>query len=212
MIGYLKGKLIYLDEDSETVTLMVANIGYEVRIPHIIWKELGLHRITEEARELEFFIYQHQTERTPKPLLIGFRNQVEREFFQRLIEVQDIGPTAAAKALTMPIRTIARAIEGREVSTLTKLSGIGKKKAEKIIATLRGKMAKFALMQDEGADEITPESDNIDEVRSQVIEVLTVQLGYKRSEATVMVDEVIKQNPEIQTPEELFDAVYRSRR
>lgn len=211
MIGYLKGSVIWRDEETETITLMVGDVGYEVRIPHIIWKELGLGRVrSEEDPELELFIYTHQTERTPKPLLIGFRNQVEREFFQRMLEVQDIGPTAAAKALTMPVRSIARAIEARDSATLTRLAGVGQKKAEKIVATLHGKVAKFALMRDEAREAAEPVAS--DELREQVAEVLTTQLGYKRGEATAMVEEALRDNPAIQTPEELFDAVYRARR
>lgn len=211
MIGFLKGRVISRDENSEIITLLVGQVGYEVRLPHIVYRGLEIHRMSlEDEPDLELFIYQHQTERTPKPLLIGFRNEVEREFFTKLLSVQDIGPTAAAKALTMPIRTIARAIEERDIATLTKLSGVGRTKAEKIAATLAGKVAKFALIQAEERE--LPEAVSTDELRLQVIEVLTTQLGYKRSEATVMVDEVLAENPEIQTPEELFDAVYRSRR
>lgn len=211
MIGYLKGRIISRDENNETITLLVGQVGYEVRLPHIVYRGLEIHRMSlENEPDLELFIYQHQTERTPKPLLIGFRNEVEREFFTKLISVQDIGPTAAAKALTMPIRTIARAIEERDITTLTKLSGVGRTKAEKIAATLAGKVAKFALMQVEERE--LPEAVPTDELRAQVIEVLTSQLGYKRSEAVAMVDEVLTENPGIQTPEELFDAVYRARR
>ncbi|MEA3311045.1 MAG: Holliday junction branch migration protein RuvA [candidate division WOR-3 bacterium] len=211
MIGFLKGRVISRDEEAETITLLVRDVGYEIRLPHIVYRGLEIHRTSlEEEPELELFIYQHQTERMPKPLLIGFRNEVEREFFTKLISVQDIGPTAAAKALTMPIRTIARAIEERDITTLTRLSGIGKNKAEKIAATLAGKVAKFALIQEEERE--IPEVVSTDELRLQVIEVLVSQLGYKRTEATVMVDEVLAENPGIQTPEELFDAVYRSRR
>lgn len=211
MIGYLKGRVISRDEESEIITLLVGQVGYEVRLPHIVYRGLEIHRMSlENEPDLELFIYQHQTERTPKPLLIGFRNEVEREFFTKLISVQDIGPTAAAKALTMPIRTIARAIEERDITTLTKLSGVGRTKAEKIAATLAGKVAKFALMQVEERE--LPEAVPTDELRAQVIEVLTSQLGYKRSEAVAMVDEVLTENPGIQTPEELFDAVYRARR
>ena len=211
MIGYLEGRVIARDEEQEQVTLLAGNIGYEVRLPHIVWRELGIQRMSLEERPvLSLFIYLHQTERTPKPLLIGFRDEVEREFFTRLITVQDIGPTAAAKALSMPIRTIARAIEAKDVEILTKLAGIGKSKAEKIAATLSGKMAKFALMRIEEEEALEPLSK--DELRMQVIEVLVSQLGYRRPEATLMVDESLKENPGIETPEELFDAVYKARR
>ncbi len=210
MIGFLKGRVISRDEESEIITLLVGQVGYEVRLPHIVYRGLEIHRMSlENEPDLELFIYQHQTERSPKPLLIGFRNEMEREFFTKLISVQDIGPTAAAKAFTMPIRTIARAIEERDITTLTKLSGVGRTKAEKIAATLAGKVAKFALIQ--GEEREIPEAVSTDELRLQVIEVLISQLGYKRSEAVEMVDEALKENPGLETPEELFDAVYRAR-
>lgn len=212
MIGYLKGRVIASDEASETITLLVGNVGYEIRLPHIVWRELGVQRASlDDPAELELFIHQHQTERSPKPLLIGFRNQVEREFFERLITVQDIGPTAAAKALTMPIRTIARAIEERDITTLTRMAGIGRTKAEKIAATLAGKVAKFALIQAAEEEMEVAEAVSRDELRSQVIEVLISQLGYRRSEAVEMVDEALSEKPGLETPEELFDAVYRAR-
>jgi len=210
MIGFLKGRVISRDEESEIITLLVGQVGYEVRLPHIVYRRLEIHRMSlENEPDLELFIYQHQTERSPKPLLIGFRNEMEREFFTKLISVQDIGPTAAAKAFTMPIRTIARAIEERDITTLTKLSGVGRTKAEKIAATLAGKVAKFALIQ--GEEREIPEAVSTDELRLQVIEVLISQLGYRRSEAVEMVDEALKENPGLETPEELFDAVYRAR-
>ncbi len=211
MIGYLKGRVISRDDESQTVTLLTGDVGYEVRLPQIVWRELGVSRMSaEEQAELALFIYQHQTERSPRPMLIGFRDEVEREFFVKLISVQDMGPTAAAKALTMPVRTIARAIEAKDTSILTKLAGVGNSKAEKIVATLHGKVAKFALMRVE--EEALAEPVTSDELRLQVIEVLCTQLGYKRPEAQAMVDEVLKENPGIETPEELFDAVYRARR
>lgn len=219
MIGYLEGYLIARNEDAQTVTLLVGEVGYEIRLPHIVYRELGIQRqpLYDPSDQdvvpskSKFFIYQHQTERSPCPLLIGFRNRVEREFFTRLITVQDIGPTAAAKALTMPIRTIARAIEERDLTTLSKLKGIGRGKAEKIAATLAGKMAKFALMR-VSQEEEAEEKVSADEVRDEVVQVLTSQLGYKKAEAEAMVDEALEENPGLETPEELFDAVYRARR
>ncbi|MBN2379815.1 Holliday junction DNA helicase RuvA [candidate division WOR-3 bacterium] len=211
MIAYLEGNLFRRDEEKETVTLLAGQVGYEIKLPSIVWRELGVNRMSLDGdSQLKLFIYLHQTERSPRPMLIGFVSEVEREFFERFISVPNIGPTAAAKALTLPVRTIARAIEERDITTLTKLAGIGRSKAESIVASLHGKVAKFALMIAE--EEPRAEPVSTDELRVQVIEVLTSQLGYRRAEATVMVDEALEENPEIQTPEELFDAVYRTKR
>ena len=105
--------------------------------------------------EISLYIYYHQTERQPKPVLIGFSLQAEKEFFQYFITVEAIGPLKAIKALTIPIAEIATAIETRDIHHLSGLKGIGKRTAEKIVATLQGKMERFALIPRKRA-EISP--------------------------------------------------------
>jgi Holliday junction DNA helicase RuvA len=73
---------------------------------------------------VSLFIYYHQTERQPKPLLIGFNFEPEKEFFEKFITVEDIGPPTAVKALVMPIAKIAKAIEERDSRTLESLKGL----------------------------------------------------------------------------------------
>ena len=85
------------------------------------------------------------------------------------------------------------------------LKGIGERKAEMIISELRGKVGKFALMREE-AISIVPEPEDF---RKQVEEILVKDLGHKVSEAHQMVDEAIRRNPSISSPEELFEEVYR---
>ena len=104
--------------------------------------------------DVSFYIYYQQTERQPKPVLIGFNLEAEREFFQYFISVEDIGPLKAVKALNVPIREIARAIESKNVDALKQLKGIGNRTAQKIIATLEGKMDKFALIRKSEKKEI----------------------------------------------------------
>ena len=157
---------------------------------------------------MELYISFQQTPQQPKPQLIGFNFEIEREFFEKFITVKDIGPTLAVKALALPIPKIARAIEERDVGTIRRLKGIGERKAEMIISELRGKMGKFALMR-EDVIPITPEPEDF---RKQVEEVLVKELGHRVNEAHQMVDEAIKRNPSISSPEELFEEVYRGRR
>ena len=92
------------------------------------------------------------------------------------------------------------------MATIMRLKGIGERKAEMIISELRGKVGKFALMR-EDAIPMVPEPEDF---RKQVEEVLVRDLGHKVSEAHQMVDEAIKRNPSISSPEELFEEVYRS--
>jgi Holliday junction DNA helicase RuvA len=157
---------------------------------------------------VKLFIYYHQTERQPKPLLIGFNFEPEKEFFEKFITVEDIGPPSAVKALMMPIPKIAKAIEERDSRTLERLKGIGKRTADKIIATLQGKVGKFALMR---SDQI-PADVEVEDFKKQVEEVLVKDLGHKLSEAQRLVREAMIRNPSISTPEELFEEVYRGQK
>jgi Holliday junction DNA helicase RuvA len=139
---------------------------------------------------------------------VGFNFDIEKEFFEKFIKVEAIGPTAAVRALVLPVPEIAKAIEDRDVKTLERLKGIGKRTAEKIIATLNGKVGKFALMK-EGMITATVEPEDL---KRQVEDVLVKQLGHKRNEATQMVNEALLKNPDITSPEELFEEVYRGQK
>jgi len=206
MIRYIEGKLLKKEEDR--IVILSNGIGYEVLLPAIVRKTFTSKRAGEDGEMVKLFIYYHQTERQPKPLLIGFTFEPEKEFFEKFITVEDIGPPSAVKALILPIPRIAKAIEERDSKTLESLKGIGKRTADKIIATLHGKVGKFALMIE---DQIPADVEVVD-FKKQVEEVLVRDLGHKVSEAQRLVREAIARNPGILTPEELFEEVYRGQK
>lgn len=203
MIAYLEGTLkgIY----DERLTLLVGGIGYDVLIPAFVMSEI--RRLKKQDEELSLYISFHQTERQPKPVLVGFRHELDREFFELFITVEDIGPMAAIKALTKPIREIARHIEEKDVKSLRRLKGIGERKADKIVATLKGRVAKYALMPETAAAAPVAE-DFVKEVE----QVLVAQLGHKLIEARKMIEDAMKRNPRISSSEELFEEVYRGQK
>lgn len=200
MIGYLKGSLLKKEEDR--VLLLAGHVGYEIFLPAVVMETLREKEINDEA---SFYIYYHQTERQPKPVLIGFNLEVEKAFFQQFISVEDIGPLKALKAFNMPVGEIAAAIESKDVSKLKQLKGIGQRTAQKIIATLEGKMDKYAWAVTEKASSTRPMSA----VAEPVMAVLVDQLGHRRGDAKKMIEEAFKRSPDISTPEELFDEIYR---
>ena len=204
MIRYIKG--LMLKKEDDRVVVLADGVGYEILLPTVVRQTFNQRKAGED--EVELYISFQQTPQQPKPQLIGFNFEIEREFFEKFITVKDIGPTLAVKALALPIPKIARAIEERDVATIRRLKGIGERKAEMIISELRGKMGKFALMR-EDVIPLTPEPEDF---RKQVEEILVKDLGHKVSEAHQMVDEAIKRNPSISSPEELFEEVYRGRR
>lgn len=203
MIAYIEGKIKILSEDR--ITLVVNGIGYEVLLPAYLSSEIKAGIDNEEI--LGFYVSYNQTERQPKPILVGFLNALDKEFFELFISVEDIGPAAAIKALIRPVRDIARYIEEKDIKSLKQLKGIGERKAQKIVATLKGKVAKYALIKDTGSGKEICE-DFVKEVES----VLIKQLGYKSPDAKKMIAEALERNPGITSSEGLFDEVYKGQK
>jgi Holliday junction DNA helicase RuvA len=200
MIGYLEGKLLRKGDDR--ILILANQVGYEVLLPAFV---MNTFRAKSVGDPVSLYIYHQQTERQPKPVLIGFNLEVEKEFFQYFISVEAVGALKAVKALDIPVRDIARAIESKNVQKLKQLKGIGDRTARKIIATLEGKMDKFALIQMSQKEEVPI----VEDLSKQVLDVLVDQLGYKTKDAKQMITDAMKRNRNISTPEELFEEVYR---
>ncbi len=203
MIGYIEGKL--LKKENERILLLANQVGYEVLLPEVVMKTLKAKTVGDEV---SLYIYYQQTERQPKPVLIGFNFEAEKEFFQYFISVEDIGVLKAVRALNIPVSEIARAIESKNIGKLKQLKGIGNRTAQKIIATLEGKMDKFALIRKEEQNDM-PVTQAIEDFSKQVLDVLIEQLGHKTQVAKKMIAEARERNGSIKTPEELFEEVYR---
>ncbi len=211
MIAYLQGTVRFREADR--IVLLTGGIGYEVLIPPIVMVSLA-DRAPDEPVSLH--IYHHQTERQPRPVLIGFRRAAEKTFFQRLISVEDIGPLKAVRALTMPIEEIVEAIEAGDARTLGRLKGIGPRTAQKVIATLGGKLG---ALRSEGKLAASPpraigptSAGQAGDLAEAVIDVLVEKLGHKPADARRRVAEALERNPAVATPEALFDEIYRGDR
>jgi len=200
MIAYLEGRLLRKDDDR--VILLANQVGYEVLLPTFVHQTL---HDKSAGDEIAFYIYFHQTERQPKPVLIGFNLEAEKEFFQHFITVEAIGPLKAARALSIAVRDIARAIETNDLERLKQLKGIGLRSAQKIIATLQGKVGKFTLIRETQM----PDQPEPADFTQPVMDVLVGQLGHKPAEARHLIVMAQKRNSTITTPEALFEEVYR---
>jgi Holliday junction DNA helicase RuvA len=201
MIGYLEGRLLKKEEDR--ILLLANQVGYEILVPVVVMKTFA----TKEAGdEVCLYIYYYQTERQPKPVLIGFNLEAEKEFFQYFISVEAIGPLKAVKALNIPVGEIAHAIESGDIKSLKKLSGIGERTAHKIVASLQGKMNRFALIKSEEGEVASRKEEDF--VR-MVMDVLVSQLGHKTTDARQMITDAMHKVPDIATAEQLFDEIYR---
>ena len=200
MIGYIEGKL--LQKEEERILVLANQVGYEVLLPAIVMASLADKEI---GAPVALYIYYHQTERQPKPVLIGFNQAAEKDFFQLFISVAAIGPLKAAKAMTLPVEEIARAIEARDAAALKRLNGIGGRTAQKIIATLEGKMDQFMF----DAQPYQKVAVGNEEIVQQVLAVMTEQLGHRPLDARQMIAAALKRDANIVTAEALFEEVYR---
>ncbi len=209
MISKIKGKIV---EKKDIVVIVEVDGGmcYEVFIPQIVMKSID--KTFKEGDEiiLVIFHYYHQEPSRLLPVLIGFLNDVEKEFFEKFISVSGIGPKAALKAFNMPLSVIARAIDDADLNLLKSLPGIGQQRARDIIAKLQGKVGKFGLIQDEELAAISEAHAGLSDIKREATEVL-LQLQYKSHEAKEMVEQALKNNPRIESTEELLNEVYRQR-
>ncbi|MCP4650010.1 MAG: Holliday junction DNA helicase RuvA [PVC group bacterium] len=201
MISRISGKVIQKKEHS--IILQVSGLGYEVYIPQGILKCL---KTDENDMEFVTFHYYQSDPSKSIPILIGFINEVEKEFFEKFITVSGVGPKAAVKALSEPIADIARAIDAGDVKFLKSLPGIGQQRAREIVAKLQGKVGKFGLIQSMGGEVVPVETPNGFE--DEAVSVL-LQLQYRKPEAQQMVKKALQRNPQVNNAEELLNEVYR---
>jgi Holliday junction DNA helicase RuvA len=214
MIASIRGRLRRKLEDR--VVVEAAGVGYEVFVPPVAQKALVNAKAGEgnAADEVSLAVHYHATQNQPRPVLIGFTSELDKEFFEKLITVKDVGPMVAARSLAAPVSDIAAAIARQDEAYLRRLPGIGPQKAKNIVAQLSAKVAKFALAQAgapvDGAGVPDPSSVADDEgLRGMVFEVLVKQLGHRPSEAAQLITSALGRRPGMTTPEELFDEIYR---
>ena len=210
MICRLRG--VIREQTENSVVLDVHGVSYQVWVPPSILQALLDHLNPDGEVELVTFHYQQLEVGRGVPILVGFANAIEREFFERFITVSGIGPKAALRALTQPIPTIAQAIDEGDVTFLKSLPGIGEQRAKEIVAKLQGKVGKFALIQ--GRATMGSGSSAAGDAQTMLEEeamAVLLQLEYKKQEAREMVKAALRRNPNLKTAEEVLNEVYRQR-
>lgn len=163
MIAYLEGKIIYIGE--KFIILNTGNVGYKVNVT----EDTILSCKNKEGAS--FFIYTAVRENAID--LYGFNTTEELAFFELLLDVSGIGPRSALAIIALaPISTIKRAIATGDVAYLNKVSGIGRKTAEKIIIELKDKLQNYK--EEDTSSTLREESDILEALKS---------LGYSQNEA-----------------------------
>lgn len=205
MISRLSGTLT--ERRDSTILLETNGLTYEVWIPVAILRTLERHVGPDGKIRLVTFHYHHLEPSRAIPILVGFTNEIERQFFETFITVSGIGPKAAVKAINQPIPLIARAIDEGNLDFLRSLPGIGPQRAKEIVAKLQGKVGKFALIQDEAHGAVATAAPD---ATAEALEVL-LQLQYKRNEASAMIKNALSRSPRLSTAEEILNEVYKQR-
>jgi Holliday junction DNA helicase RuvA len=203
LITKITGQLVSVDDD--TLTLGVGAFEYEVRIPEFTRRQLQ-QRVGEQVslHTLEY-LEGNPAQGRLTPRLVGFLSEVEREFFELFCSVDGVGVRKALRVMVRPVRDVATAIEEQDVKVLTSLPGVGPAMAERIVAKLRRKVPKFALLvaRDEPIEAEVERS-----VVDATFEVLR-KLGHSESDARRLIDAALGMKKKFDDVEALLQVIYQ---
>src|SRR6516165_10541842 len=129
----------------EEVRLQVGPLEYQVLVPEFVRRQVQLDLGQTLTLHTSEYLDGNPMQGKVVPRLIGFLSEAELEFFELFCTVDKIGTRKALKALVRPVKEVADAIQRQDAKWLTTLPGVGGPTAEKIIATLRRKVTRFAL-------------------------------------------------------------------
>ena len=186
MITKITGKLLAVAD--EAATLEVQSFEYEVLIPDFNRRQLQSKLGQTISLHTLHYLEGNPAHGKLTPRIIGFLREVEREFFEMICSVDGVGVKKALRAMVRPVQDVAVMIEEQDSKGLATLPGVGSATAERIIAKLRRKMPKFALLV--GRDEVT---DSV--VKRSVVDETyqaLVALGHSESDARKLVDTVLQ--------------------
>jgi Holliday junction DNA helicase RuvA len=201
MIARIEGKLIQLNTDSALV--QIGPVSYEVMLPGYCVSNLA-DKIGSNISLCTMEYYEGMLGGGNLiPRMVGFLSTQERDFFTKFTSVKGIGVRKALRLLSIPIATIAAAIEDADDKMLQTLDGVGQKMARQIIAELKGKLKAFAM----GAESQRLEA-RFKPFQIEALEVL-IAWGEKRNEAMELIQLACEKHPNINTAEAIVPLVYR---
>ena len=203
MITRLSGPLERVEPTA--VEVAVGPVVHEVLVTELVRRnlqgKLGQPVVLHTLEYLE----GNPTRGNLVPRVVGFLSEVEREFFELICEVDGVGVRKALRALVRPVGEIAAAIEEQDIKALSGLPGIGGATAERMIAKLRRRMPKFALLV---AREAPGESGGVADVLVETFEVLR-SLGHSDSDARRLVDALRQEKKKPKDVQDALEAIYR---
>jgi Holliday junction DNA helicase RuvA len=202
MIARIEGKLVKLDTDCCLV--QVGQVGYEVMLASYCVSALS-DKVGSDITLCTMEYYEGTLGGGNLiPRMVGFLNAGERDFFTKYISVKGMGIKKGLRSLSVPIATIASAIENADDKTLISLPSVGRRMAQQIIAELKGKLQSFAV----GAEAAGLTEARFKPFQIEALEIL-IAWGEKRAEAIELVELACQKHPDINSAEALVPLVYR---
>ena len=203
MITKITGQLIAIEEN--TLALRVGAFEYEVLIPEFTRRQLQSQMNQEVSLHTIEYLEGNPMQGRMTPRLVGFLSEIEREFFDLFCSVDGVGVKKALRAMVRPVREVATAIEEQDQAMLSSLPGIGAAMSERIIAKLRRKVPKFALMV---ARQEVHEAEVESDVVVETYEVLR-RLGHSESDARRLLDAALSAKKKYADVQSLLQAIYQ---
>jgi holliday junction DNA helicase RuvA len=186
------------------LTLGVGSFEYEVLIPEFVRRRLQMEIGKDVSLHTIDYLEGNPMQGRLTPRLIGFLSEVEQEFFDLICSVDGVGVRKALRAMVRPVREVATAIEEQDAKSLAGLPGIGPAMAERMIAKLRRKMPKFALLV---AREEPPVAEVSQDAVREAYDILR-GLGHSESDARRLVDKALEGKKKFKDVQELITAIY----
>lgn len=205
MITRITGRLVHLGDAYATIA--AGPFEYEVQVPEFVRRQLQSSIGEDVSLRTQEYLEGNVQQGRLYPRMVGFMNEAERDFFGIICQVDGVGVKKALRAMVKPVRDVATAIEEQDVKLLSTLPGIGPAMAERIVAKLRRKMAKFALM----VDREFPDQAERPSVAEDAYQAL-ISLGHSAVEARDKIEAAIKAKPKAKSVDELLVEVYRRNR
>jgi len=208
LITNITGQLVALRDND--ATLAVGSFEYQVLVPDFVRRQLQSRlQQTVSLRTIEYIEGNPQKGGRMVPRLVGFLHEAEREFFDLICQVDGVGSRKALAAMVRPVREVAVAVEEQDVKFLSALPGIGPALAERIIAKLRRKMTRFALLIE--ADVPAEEAATARSVLNDAYDAL-VALGHSGPDARAKIEQVCGGNRKFKSVDDLLREVYQQNR
>jgi Holliday junction DNA helicase RuvA len=205
LITKITGTLTALADDHAVLALDA--FEYEVSIPEFTRRRLQSSLGQQISLHTIYYLDGNPAHGRLTPRLIGFLGEVEREFFDLICSVDGVGAKKALRAMVRPVQEVASMIEEQDAKGLAALPGIGPAMAERIIAKLRRKMPKFALLV--GREERYEADVHVDVIDDTF--QLLLSLGHSESDARRLLDAALATKRKFKDVESLVQAVYESR-